>query len=166
MIMRTVICVAIIAAVLATAARASMFTIGIGQDGTNQTLTVGSRPVTPKQLVTISGKLASLSRSQFVLVRLDPNTRVEGLLWVLRVIKDAGLRNVYLVPIDGQGGGVLSLELLPGTNELIRAMSSPSPLLEWESIPKIPEIETKSRTKGCRATSGSSPSAAPEASEP
>jgi hypothetical protein len=137
--------IAAVAVMLAMRADAlSIFTISILHDGTNVVLTVNQRPLSVEKLKAITAKLGVLDSDQLVLVRLQTSVPAERLLAVLKILKDAGLKSVCVVPVDGAGVGILSLDIHPKTNEFIEVLDS---VPDLEDLGPVPERgETGGRT--------------------
>jgi hypothetical protein len=128
--------IAAVVAMLAMRADAlSIFTVSILYDRTNVVLTVNERPVSVERLKEITSKVGSLDSDQLVLVRVQTSVPAERLLAVLKMIKDSGLKSVCVLPLDGTGVGILSLEIHPKTNEFIEVQEGVhdlEPVIELE----------------------------------
>lgn len=119
----------------------SLIKINISQQATNTVLMVQDNPVTIDKVQELMAKVGAIDTGQTVMVVVDANSPAETLLTVLKHIKDAGLKNVCIVPGPERNClDLLSVQIMPKTNEFIDLIYGlPSPL--GDSLEEVPDVE-------------------------
>ena len=142
--MKTIMLI-ISALLLATqqASATSYFRIGISQEGTNTVLKVQDNPVTIEKVQEFTAKVGAIDKDQMVMVNIDTSTPAESLLTVLKIIKDAGLKEVCILPWPERTNyDMLSIEIMPKTNEFIDAYYGESNPI-GDILEEVPLVEPK-----------------------
>ena len=108
--------VLMLAAQLATAA--TYFLIGITHEGTNTVYSVQDKPTPIEEVREYAARIGTIATDLMVLVRVDPSTPSKDLLSVIKLIKDAGLQNVCILPgRENSGFDLLSINIMANTND-------------------------------------------------
>jgi len=116
--------------------------IGVGGGPTNATLTIQGKTVSLEEMGRVMKKLGALSAEQVILVGVDAESPSHRLLAVLKVLTDAGLQNVCVLPKGSTGLTAQHLRVLTRTNEFFQ--------VETEELtePEIIDITEEGRTNG------------------
>ena len=125
------------------ASATSYFRICISQEGTNTVLKVQDNPVTIEKVQEFTAKVGAIDAGQMVMVTVDANTPAETLLTVLKHIKDAGLKEVCILPWpESDNFDMLSIEIMPKTNEFIETYYGESNPI-GDILEEVPLVEPK-----------------------
>ena len=121
----------------------SYFRICITQEGTNTVLKVQDNPVSIEKVQEFTAKVGAIDAGQMVMVTVDANTPAETLLTVLKHIKDAGLKEVCILPWpERSSNDILSIEIMTKTNEFIEAFYGKSNPI-GDILEEVPIVESK-----------------------
>ncbi len=133
------------------AAATSFFRIFITQQGTNTVFRILDTPVTIEKIQEFTAKVGAIDNDQTIMVNVDARTPAESLLTVLKLIKDAGLKRVIILPWPVCSRfDMLSVQIRPKTNEFIENYyGQPDPLGDSLEL-----LQKKNETPNPRVTFG------------
>ena len=110
------ISVLLLATQLATATAYCL--IGITQEGTNTVYSVQDNPVAIEKVQEYTARIGTIDADLMVLVRVDTSTPSKALLSVLKLIKDAGIQKVCILPGRKDSGfDLFSIHIMQKTND-------------------------------------------------
>jgi hypothetical protein len=123
--------------------------IGVAGGPTNATLTLQGKTVSLEEMGRLMKRLGAISAEQVILVGVDAESSSHSLLAVLKMLTDAGLKNVCVLPKRSAGLTAQHLRVLTKTNEFFQVE------IEELTEPEIIDITEEGRTNvpTVRATS-------------